>query len=84
MRSFFSNIILKLFGSGFVRKHITTLIVALGAFIGNYFSTHNINVDGDLLSRWLHDTGEIVIIIVSYLIGLAIDLKPSQPKVVKE
>lgn len=84
MKSFFVNIIFKVFGNDFVRKHITTAIVALGSIIGAYFSSHNIDVDSSLLARWLHDTGEILIIVISYLIGLLIDLKPAQPKVVKE
>ena len=84
MKSFFVNIIVKMFGADFIRKHISTLIVTLGGVIGVYFKTHGIDVDSSLLARWLHDTGEILILVISYLIGLLIDLKPSTPKVVKE
>lgn len=84
MKSFFVNIIVKMFGADFIRKHISTLIVTLGGIIGMYFKTHGIDVDSSLLARWLHDTGDILVIVVSYLIGLLIDLKPSTPKVVKE
>lgn len=84
MKSFFVNIIVKMFGADFIRKHISTLIVTLGGIIGVYFKTHGIDVDSSLLARWLHDTGEILIIVISYLIGLLIDLKPAAPKVVKE
>lgn len=84
MKSFFVNIIVKMFGADFIRKHVTTLIATLGGIIGMYFKTHGIDVDSSLLARWLHDTGDILVIVVSYLIGLLIDLKPSTPKVVKE
>ena len=84
MKSFFVNIIVKMFGADFIRKHVSTLIVTLGGIIGMYFKTHGIDVDSSLLARWLHDTGDILVIVVSYLIGLLIDLKPSTPKVVKE
>lgn len=67
-----------------MRKHISTLVVTLGGLIAAYFQQHNIDVDSSLLGRWLHDTNEILIILVSYLISLVIDLKPSAPKVVKE
>lgn len=84
MKSFFVNIIVKMFGADFIRKHVSTLIVTLGGIIGVYFKTHGIDVDSSLLARWLHDTGDILVIVISYLIGLLIDLKPAAPKVVKE
>ena len=84
MKSFFVNIIVKMFGADFIRKHVTTLIATLGGIIEVYVKTHGIDIDSSLLARWLHDTGNISFIFIAYFVGLLFDLKPSTPKVVKE
>lgn len=74
----------KWFGTGFIRKHITTALASLGGLLAVYLKSNNVDIDSELFNRWLHDTSEVLIIVISYIIGLLIDLKPSTPKVVKE
>ena len=83
-KNILSGIFYKVFGADFIRKHVTTLIATLGGIIEVYVKTHGIDIDSNLLARWLHDTGNISFIFIAYFVGLLFDLKPSTPKVVKE
>lgn len=80
--NFISNLLMKLFGTKFLSRAASTIVVALSALIGKYLPA----IDPELLARWSGDTIEILSLIFGLLLGLVMDRslsKPETPKIAK-
>jgi len=78
--NFLSKLFFKYFGPSFVRKHITTLVGALAGLIAGL----GLHIDPAIIEKFVSSGSEILVALVLYFLGVAVDAKPDTPSLVKE